>query len=213
MKSEYPIIKTLRLDPLPIASLLESVIGDYLLEPLPGIYAKGKFEPVMVPEKIYHQHGLDSKGRKTDQTFVVSTIDQVQRGTEVLDLDGNVAVTVNQIPFLSDTPTLPSRGMEIIERSLRDLLSGYGDQTVHKNRAEPVQLYIDIIKREFRPELELVDQILGILSPLRGEVKNFAGDNRWIVHFLRRDRFSLLVEKSLDFRIIDWHRIKGRAYD
>jgi hypothetical protein len=52
-----------------------------------------------------------------------------------------------------------------------------------------------------------------MVSPIRGQVRDFAGSNRWVIHFLRCDGLSMMVEKSIDFRIADWHRIKGCAYD
>jgi hypothetical protein len=206
-----PIIQTLRLDPFPIASMIEAVVGDYLVKPAPGIYAKGKFEPVMNQSGVYYQQGRNERGEIGN--MLVRSIDDIQRGIEVRDLDGNVVVTPTQIPMLSYSPTLPTRGMAVIERLLSRTLSIYGDQRKQAVRTGDVSQIMDLIKPEHWQDDDVVNQILGIVSPLRGQVRDFAGPNRWVIHFLRRDRFSLMVEKSIDFRIADWHRMKGCAYE
>ncbi|SAK59522.1 hypothetical protein AWB81_01857 [Caballeronia arationis] len=207
----YPIIQTLRLDPFPIASMIEAVVGDYLVKPAPGIYAKGKFDPVMHPSGVYYQQGRNERGDIGN--FVVRTIADIQRGTEVRDLDGNVVVTPGQIPMLSNDPTLPTRGMAIIERLLIDTLSIYGDQRKRSARQDDFAQVAAVIHPDYRSDPEIANQILGMASPIRGQVRDFAGENRWVIHFLHREGFGLMVEKSIDFRIADWHRMKGCAYD
>jgi hypothetical protein len=207
----YPIIQTLRLDPFPVASMIEAVVGDYLVKPTPGIYAKGKFDPVMYPSGVYYQQGRNERGEIGN--FVVRNIIDIQRGTEVRDLDGNVVVTPSQIPMLSPDPTLPTRGMAIIERVLTDTLSIYGDQRTRVARQDEFAQIAALIQPDYRSDVEIANQILGMVSPIRGQVRDFAGANRWVIHFLHRDGLSLMVEKSVDFRIADWHRIKGCAYE
>lgn len=208
----YPIIQTLRLDPFPVASMIEAVVGDYLVKPAPGIYAKGKFNPVMHPGGVYYQQGRNERGEIGN--FIVETIDQIQRGTEVRDLDGNVVVMPSQIPLLSSAPTLPTRGMSIIERLLTVTLSIYGDQRSRSLRSSDDFSHVaSLIHPDYSSDVEIANQILGMVSPIRGQVRDFAGTNRWVIHFLRRDGISLMVEKSIDFRIADWHRIKGCAYE
>jgi hypothetical protein len=208
----YPIIQTLRLDPFPVASMIEAVVGDYLVKPTPGIYAKGKFDPVMRPDGVYYQQGRNERGDTGN--FVVRDIVDIQRGTEVRDLDGNVVVTPSQIPMLSYEPTLPTRGMAIIERLLAETLSIYGDQRNRSLRSSDDFAHVaSLIHPDYSTDVEIANQILGMVSPMRGQVRDFAGVNRWVIHFLRRDGLSLMVEKSVDFRIVDWHRIKGCAYD
>ncbi|WP_144106671.1 hypothetical protein [Paraburkholderia sp. BCC1886] len=205
--NEYPVTDTLLLDPLPVAAVLEAVIGDFLTEPASGVYIKGRFDPVMVPGGVYHQRDPNIfKGSGLEERVVVTSIDHIDKTAPVLDLDANVAITVSQMRFLSSRPTLPGRGVAIIKRCIGDLLCHYGDKRENPPVVSTPALYGEFLKPEFREEPEVYEQILGVLLPIESQVREFLGHDHWVVHFLRQDRFSLYVEKSLDYRIIEWHQ-------
>jgi hypothetical protein len=216
---DYPIVETLRLDPLSTAQMIEAVVGEYLLPPPQGIYFKGKLDPVMKEGETYHQHRL-IKGTKTKDSFVVSKIEELDSRMPVLNLDGEVVITPNQIPFLAYMPTLPVRGMKIIESAMQDVVSEYGSPraqkylTVERNSFMPTERlsYLQHFHPDYMREPELADQITGIIAGLFADVRNFCGDDHWIIHFLRLDRMTLYVEKSIDWRIIEYHRLSGTPY-
>jgi hypothetical protein len=208
---DYPTVESLRLDPLPVATMVEAVVGDYLLAPERGIYFRGKLDPVMKEGETYHQYRL-IKGVKSVESFIVKEIKELDTKMPVLDLDGNIAVTPNQIPFLTYEPVLPIRGMKIVEAAVLDIIDSYGSRDAQRCLSNPLLTYVNHIALDFIREEALVDQITGIVAGIRAEVRNFCGDNRWLIHFVRRDRMTLFIEKSIDWRIVEYYRLSGLPY-
>jgi len=209
---DYPIVETLRLDPLAVASMVEAVVGEYLLPPPSGIYFRGKLDPLMKTDETYHQHRFIN-GVKTKDSFIVTRIEELDSRMPVLDLDGDIVVTPNQIPFLTTTPILPIRGMKLVEAALQEIVNSYGSPHSQKNLTSEILTYAQYFHPDYLHEPTLSDQITGIVAGLWADVRNFCGDDRWIIHFLRIDRLTIFVEKSIDWRIIEYHRLTGTAYD
>lgn len=215
--NEYPIVETLRLDPLPTAMMVEMVVGDYLREPEKGIYFKGKAEPLMRQGQVYHQHKVVG-GQKTKETFVVSFIEQLDKYQPVMDLDANVVVTPNQIPFLTYEPTLPVMGMQVVRAAVMDVINTYGSG--HNEaimRRDATQLYSEFIAPVVMQEQQevaehVIDHITGIVGELRAQVRNFCGDNRWIIHYFDERLSTFFIEKSIDWRIVEYHRLTRTKY-
>jgi hypothetical protein len=203
---EYPVIRSLVIDPLPTAFIIETILGDYLIPPPEGIYTLGQAVPVMRPERSYYQQRTDAHGGQ--QRPAVACIEDIQRGAPVIDDEGEIAVTISQIPFLSPVTPYPVRAIEVIERTLREVLRHYGDPDERCHNTDPCALYLDLVRPEWRHDLEVVDQVLLLVSDLRNRVKEFAGHDRWIIHFLRRQRTTMIIEQSIDWRIVQYYRLR-----
>lgn len=202
---EYPVIRSLVIDPLPTAFVIERILGEYLIPPPDGIYTLGHAVPVMRPDRSYYQQRMDAQ--RGLQRFVVTRIEDIQPGAPVIDTEGEVAVTVSQIPFLSHVSPYPVRAIEIIERTLSEVLRHYGDPADRRHNTDPCTLYLDLVRPQWRQALEIVDQVLLLVSDLRSQVKEFAGHDRWIIHFLRRQRTTMIIEQSIDWRIVQYYRL------
>jgi hypothetical protein len=137
-------------------------------------------------------------------------IEDIVPGVPVIDDDGEIAVTVSQIPFLSHVSPLPLRTIELVERALRDILDHYGDPGESHHIIAPCTLYLGLVRPDFCKEIEIVDQILLLVSGQRNQVKYFAGHDRWIIHFLRRQRTTMIVEQSIDWRIVQNYSLSER---
>jgi hypothetical protein len=203
---EYPVIRSLVIDPLPTALIIERVLGDYLIPAPAGIYTLGGIAPVMLPERTYYQEGPGQRRQ-------VQCIEDIVPGLPVIDDDGDIAVTVSQIPFLSRISPWPVRAIELVERTLRNVLNHYGDPDERRHNTDPCALYLDLVRPEFRKNLEIVDQILLLVSGLRSQIKDFAGNDRWIIHFLRRQRTTMIIEQSIDWRIVQYYRLCDQLSD
>jgi hypothetical protein len=217
---DIPCVKQMRVDPMPTASLIEAVVGAYLLPPAEGIYFRGKTEPVMTPLEVYHQHKVVD-GKRTKETFVVKTIEDIDHHMPVMDLDANVVVTPNQVPFLSYIPPLPVTALKIVEAAVKDVVDSHGMEEYRSKPRHPAWLYGRMINLPVRGEVGMVapidttvrdaviDQITELVSGIRSDVKSFCGENPWVIHFLKKNHLELVIEKSIDWRIIEFHTRTG----
>jgi hypothetical protein len=204
---EYPILRSLVIDSLPTAFGNEKIVGEYLVPPPAGIYTLGSIEPVMWQARSYYQERPDGAGNRC--RVPVRSIEDIQPEFPVINDEGELAVKASQIRLLSNASPLPIRGIEIIERTLRALLAHYGNPENRHHNTEPCALYLDLVRPQYQHELEIIDQILMRVSDLRAQVKEFAGHDRWIIHFLRRNRTTMFIEKSIDWRIVLYYRLTG----
>lgn len=230
---DIPCVKQLRADPMPTASMIEAVIGQYLRQPEEGIYFRGRAEPVMKKEGVYHQHKVVD-GKKTKESYVVRAIEELDLHQPVMDLDGNIVVSVTQIPFLSYQPVIPVTALRIVEAAVKDVVESHGMEEYRRNPKSPQDLYSPFIVQELEaidddvvkigkpPRYEridntlfgaIIDQITEIVSGLRNDVKTFCGENPWVIHFLKRSHTDLVIEKSIDWRILEFHRMTGTKLD
>jgi hypothetical protein len=215
--NEYPTVDALSLDPMPTAAMVEMVVGDYLRAPDAGIYFKGKIEPVMVPGRLYRQQPM-MNGVKSGEAYIVATLADLNPRFPVIDEFHQVVVTPNQIPFLDFAPSLPVAGLRVVRRAVEDIIESYGSTPAGSRvNVDPVQLYTeflsDVLLQEQQEVAEhVIDQITGIVGEIRAQVRNFCGDNRWVMHFLRELYGTFLIEKSIDWRVIEYHRLTKTKY-
>jgi hypothetical protein len=215
MNDEYPVVAKVLLDPLPTATMVETVVGEYLIAPEPGIYFRGKPTPLMRPGVVYHQHRM-AGGRKSKETFVVATIEDIERHFPVMDLDANIVVMPNQIPFLTYHPVLPVVALRIVKTAVLDILDRYGSSP---DRAPTERIFErQLFEQYINPNLQLgdltsiCDQITGIVAEIRTKVMHFCGDDRWVMHFFNEAHGAFVIEKSVDWRILEYHRMTRTRY-
>ncbi len=229
-------MQQMRVDPMPSASLIEAIVGNFLQPPVPGIYFRGSTKPLMnvagIVNDRYYQHRVVA-GRQTKDMITIRKLEEIDHRVPVLDLDGNIVASVHQIPFLSYEPVLPVVAIAIVEAAVNDVVESQGMEDYRCNPKSPIDLYgefilpeandtPDIIRLDTRPRYEkldgtlrgaVIDQITEIVSGLRNDVKSFCGENPWVIHFLKRRNTELIIEKSIDWRIIEYHRLTNTKLD
>ena len=62
----------------------------------------------------------------------------------------------------------------------------------------------DFILPEYENDDVAYDLISNILSGIKCSVREFIGDNKWIMHFQTKKGRDIVIEKSIDYRIHDW---------
>jgi hypothetical protein len=167
------------------------------------------------------QHKIINGIHRTKETYVITRIDQIDPHLPVMDLDANVVVTPHQIPFLSYKPPLPVVALKIVEAAVKDVVDSHGMEEYRSKPRHPESLYGRFINLPVRGDVGMVapidttvrdaviDQITELASGIRSDVKSFCGENPWVIHFLKQHHLELIVEKSVDWRLIDFHNRTG----
>lgn len=209
---DIPCVKEMRVDPMPTASVLEAAVWHYLAPAPEGFYFRNRAEPVMRKGEVYHQHKVVN-GRKTKETFVIQNFNEIDNNMPILDLDANVIVTPMQISLLEMQPALPVTALAVVEEAVRDVVESHGMEEYRRKPRNPMELYGRFLNSSIEGnELFrglIVDQIMEIVSGIRSDVKSFCGENPWVIHFLKKRHLDLIVEKSVDWRLIDFHNRAG----
>jgi hypothetical protein len=209
---DIPCVKQMRFDPMPTASVLEAALFHYLIPPPEGFYFRNRAEPVMRKGEVYHQHKLVN-GKKSKETYVIQNFNEIDKNMPIMDLDANVIVTPTQFSLLEMQPALPVTALAIVEEAVRDVVESHGMEEYRRKPIEPMKLYgrfFDArIQHDEALKEVLVDQIMETVSGIRSDVRSFCGENPWVIHFLRKRHLDLIVDKSVDWRLIDFHNRNG----
>lgn len=185
------------------ALLIERQYGDFIIPPPPGIYRVGDVEPVIVNTKRYYSQKI------TKNNHCVSTpITDFNSVTDtVIDEIGNVIlpsfVMKNKEHYLRNEPTVPSKGLMIVELLVKKYIESISPWCKHS-------MYNNRLLNHFKPEASDIfndGQIENLCESLFTQVSNFIENDIWHVYFVKFMGLDLVIEKTQDWRIIEYYRL------
>lgn len=192
------------------ASLVEQQYQPHLLPSPEGYYKLGERLPCIVPGRQYFTCGRDSNMNITymEMTDIANTNDTV------FDADGNPVankyVMQNKRTLLFPRPTIPARGMSVIQKVI-DYELACMSPMLHIPYAESK------IISEFKPEFrDLVDisMLRMICRYTTADLHTFIGNDTWNYYYTKLTGIDLLVEKGPDHRVVEWYDMKyGKPHD
>lgn len=187
------------------AELVESQFKSMLVPPPAGVYRYGDVVPVMRADKRYFVQ------KKTNSGVFLEPITDLSKVEEsVVDETGKLVLSAhymkNKQQYLSNAPTIPSRGLEIIKCLIDDHIAKicqWSESQGYYNR-----LCSFFVSRE--AVMELIDEFMleSLCSPLIVRVNQFIGDDVWNIYFTKLQAVDLRIEKCIDYRIYDWTQIQ-----
>lgn len=68
------------------------------------------------------------------------------------------------------------------------------------------------VRAEYAHDNELLDALEYHLLNLRNSIVDFLGENRWIMHFQKIKMGTLEIEKTVDYRIMQYHRLTNTPW-
>lgn len=198
----YKIQRSLFLNLINPASLLEQKLGGALLAPTRGLYRMGEVEPVFksgVPYFTMHRDASRGHALVFTQIMDINTVESA-----VYDEAGKNLVSAafmkQKAYTLSPGPTVPARALHLIE----DVV----DYAIHSVLAwTSNQQSTNKILSHFRPEFRHLVDVEDLLQELRyviTEVMSFVGDDTYCYYTLKLSNSDLFVNKCQDYRVIQW---------
>lgn len=190
----------LLLSVLSYATLLESQFGEWLLPAAPGVYMPGNMLPSMVPEKPYFIRVANGSLVK------IENIDEIEEPV----LDANHAVVLNAYVMqnkkrlLSPRPTIPVRGIRLIQKLIDFEITSVLRWCGHAYGCETR------IRQEFLHEYRYSVDI-GVLREhvryVTQQVHDFIGHDDWNYYHTTILGPDIVIEKGPDYRVCDWYRM------
>lgn len=210
---QFPVKKSYYFDPIPTADYLEQMLHDVLLPHKPGIYHPFTDKLMVEFGKDYFQPdpGVPHRLRK----FVPLSFEDITTDIYLNDQRILPIFVFNAQPDLYRMQ-FPSRGIRLIRDYFDSVILGHAaweDRFAADN-------YEAVWDRSFREGLseherqQAHSKLLEVINPHRQELDAFLGtqdDDHWVMHFLKVEGTDFKVEKSIDYRIYDWYRMKRKA--
>lgn len=200
--SQLPVEASLILDIEPLASSIQIRLKEMLAPAPVGTYLQGQLEPVFGPGQAFFVI-------KDGQYVPIQSLDGVT--SSVYNAKHQMVIsslyTKNQRTFLSQQPTLPYRGIQIVEGLFKQRL----DQFVQWRRRGSnsfawMEKHFDHTLHKSEVE-EIGEYYIGEVSDLIGE---WLGSYHWNLFFTKLKGSRLTIERCGDYRILDWmHRFEA----
>lgn len=196
--------RTMLIDPLDTAELIEALY-DHLLAPYePGYYLPNSRRPVIFTGNQYYRDDRTpyAEGEVFDDA--------------VYDAAGEIIVEKVELPALSKRPTIPYRGICMTRDVAEHIVSTLSRWEINNNYSLRSVLHAHMsetwIATHTTDEIDDAVSTLGAhFMGLREEIRRFVGNDGWIMHFVTTwGRTAIKIEKTVDYRIWDWeHRMRN----
>lgn len=190
------------------AILIERQYGDFIIPAPVGIYKVGDIYPCIQNNKRYYSQKIS----KTNQcnSCLVTDINKVN--DTIIDESGNLVIPAyvmkNKEQYLRNEPTVPARGLMIVELLVKRYIESISPWVRHST-------YNSKILNHFKPEgIDLFNsgEIDLLCNSLFAQVSDFIGLDVWHIYFVKFMGLDLLIEKSRDFRVVQWEEEHGHEY-
>lgn len=211
MNSTDELLRTSQVLVLPIfstAALLEQQFGDFFQPPTEGIYKVGETQPCMFVNRLYHSEKLLPGGSSIKSP--ITNFDKTF--SHVVDNDGNLIIPEYMMKdkkrFLSTYPTVPARGIMLVEMLVCSHIESMCIHTKHFHFKQKIdqQLLDSGLYLHY-------DGHLGkVCSSLFNQIDYFMENDLWHIYFTKRIQQDLYVEKTIDFRIYEWTKANDPVF-
>lgn len=186
--------------------ITDDEILNSFIDPPKGLYQKGVLKPILDSKELYFLESNFKKGKFIKDFNLV-----INSNENILDIKGNIVLYAEVIKkkkkVLTTESTMPIIAIEIafvLVSNYLDVLCPYA-RIVKKNRIENLirpeccdLIYDDIIDLEYQDLIE--------------EVFEFVNGDTWHIYFIRQIGTSIVIEKTIDWRIYKYHKDEYDEY-
>lgn len=168
--------------------------------PEEGLYIVGGIEPIVSSKKNYH-----FRSEYEQRLAIVDYKDILKRCEDVVDQEGQLVITGRNIKlrkkYLSLTPSLPVTAVKVGIAVVIKYLNSLNRLT----RSQGIGYRLNrFVKPEFQHWIDN-EEYDHHFEELLDEVSKFIGKDTWHIYFTRVKGTTLLIEKTIDYRIYKYY--------
>lgn len=183
-----------------------------------------RLKPVLEEDQDYfvrpdfYNFGM-SEEDQMQRVFDLGTIGEMKR--DVFNLNGKLVLRARDTRLVVHESFMPLVEMKLVEQLIECTLTDCSEWIAPANKPDPV----DVVKSFIISESEYYRNIDGndyvswaeegillvirIVEPLLKQVTRFIDDDTWVIHTLDRLGTDFVIEKTIDYRISEYERLKG----
>lgn len=165
------------------ADMLETKFESKLKPVLKGFYKFGSMYP-LGPKEV---NELLAESKRA-----VTALRDISSGS-------GIEVINNRSKLLFEYPTVPSRGLKLIELCICDEINRINPYKVDRSVAASIE-------RMFLPNAVVdLQEVAECCNSIVADVLDFVGEDVWHIYNVSFNRTDLIIERTVDYRIYDWH--------
>ena len=195
---------SLILSVLNIANIIESCYGQYLIHPQAGYYLPHSLEPI--PTEIFIVN-------KTKTALIPYNGDIRKLKCSIYDKYSNIiasdSIMSEQDKYLSSTPKLPVQGLKMVKALVETRIECFLPWVKYQTS----QRYIYNLLRNSDIDIYENGSLDRLMESIYQMLDDFIKRDIWFIYFIKYVGLDLVVEKTIDFRIKEWHeKIESGLY-
>ncbi len=174
------------------------------LEPNPeGIYIFNTLHPVLLPGQI----GYLKNGKTVNFTDILKYVDEdVFNENGILKIPGKVLQ--NKSKLINQSGFFPISALQLLKHNVDKNLQSFCPHSVPFTSAVSYDRYLKKSAEDLIAN-GVCDSVLELEIP---EIHEFIYKDLWRIYFVKTKTNNLFIEKSIDFRIYDWTKMKYEEY-
>jgi hypothetical protein len=206
--------EVLVIDLLSHAYSLSDELLDSLIEPPAGLYLPGNTEPLFVSgKKYYRRNELNKHGRNSVSYNVFDSKTLLKAKDDIVDENGKLVMKWENVltisRFLKSEPSIPVTAVRMAASMVQRYLHTLCRRVNHPATNTRIE---SLVKREEQDRIDR-DEYMIAFDHLTNEVANFVNKDHWCVYFHILKGTTMIVEKGLDWRIIQYYENQFREED
>lgn len=189
------------IDLLDHVTSIEEQYLNALVEPIEGIYVTGSIEPLFKPDQTYCMKELINAG----DLSIIPYNKILSSKSDILDRNGNLVITARDLflkkKFLNTKPSVPAVAIKAALAVVDDYVTSVCRKA---NRNRCYNLY-SLVKPEYHSSMVSKDEFMHVFERLLDQVMKFIGNDTWNIYFVKTKGTSLIIEKSVDWRVYRYY--------
>ena len=195
---------SLLLPVLNIANAIEACHGQYLLHPQEGYYLPHSLEPI--PSELYIVN-------KTKTALIPYTGDIRKLTCSIYDKYSNVvasdSIMKEQEKYLFSTPKLPVQGLKMVKALVENRIECFLPWVQYQTSRR----YIYNLLKSSDVDIFENGSLDRLMESIYQMLDDFIKRDIWFIYFIKYIGLDLIVEKTIDFRVKEWHeKIESGLY-
>ena len=201
-----------------VAKMIDSSFPKLLEEDPIGIYLPTQLNPIFIAKvnDDVIEHVTDEKMIASILTkhpdYLTVLFEELKTSNKPFYINGAL-VKPSIIFSMSLWPHTPIRALELTQDVVRGLVDRHGcypnSFKTNKSVLKIISEHIAYVYQQDQNYVnECAERVESLLTDLRHDIRTFLGPDRWIMHSVRFKNTDAIIEKRIDYRIMDWTRIQ-----
>lgn len=211
------------IDPREMAELLYYQVEGLFDRPKPkGFFLPWRATPVIKPDSDYYtKPNRNDFGNVPQISFIsdISLIPTIKK--DIFDIDGNLVLRSRDARLIVTESHQPIVEVDVLEALIENIITEMSSWIAPGNKPDP----FDVVKGFVIPEgtyystpryvkyedwyPDGIVMVLRMTERFLKDVTDFIGDDTTIIHTLSRDNGDFVIEKTVDYRIHEYERMKA----
>lgn len=193
-----------------VGHIQEPYASKYLEPYEKGLYLRGHINPLLHENLAYYKDFKPIEDKITPIKFE-SLAEIMLCKNDVYTSSGDVVISAKDLfynkKFIETKPDIPVQLIKVAVSVILEYLNSLNKYT----NVNSINFNLNRLVKQKHRDLIIKEYYQTELAELLDIVCNFVGKDSWHIYFYKITGTTLILSKTIDYRIYDWYRLKNAA--